>query len=169
MHEVADRLLAVLARDGATLAVAESLTGGAVCDALVSVPGASRVLLGGVVAYATALKARLLDVDGELLATVGAVDPQVALAMARGVRHRLGADVGLATTGVAGPDAQDGQPVGTVYVAIATGSGQRVRRLALHGDRATIRHAAVAAVLELALEVLGPAVGGDPNHPTGGS
>lgn len=101
---VAARLLAVMEGRGWTLAVAESLTGGAVCARLVDVPGASRVLRGGVTAYATDLKASLLGVDDELLAARGAVDPDVAAAMAAGVRERLGADVGLATTGVAGPD-----------------------------------------------------------------
>lgn len=101
-----------------TVAVAESLTGGAVADALVGVPGASAVLLGAVVAYATDVKRDVLGVDGALLARHGAVHPEVARAMATAVRGLLHADVGVATTGVAGPDAQDGQPPGTVHVAV---------------------------------------------------
>lgn len=149
-------LLDALERAGWTLAVAESLTGGAVCARLVSVPGASRVLRGGVVAYATDLKAALLGVDEDLLARRGAVDPQVAAQMAQGVRARLGADVGLATTGVAGPDPQDGHPPGTVHVAVATRDGVRVADLHLSGDRGAVRAASVAAVLDLALEIVGP-------------
>ncbi|KQX63662.1 CinA family protein [Angustibacter sp. Root456] len=102
------------------LATAESLTGGLLSGAVTSVPGASRVFVGGIVAYATELKHALLGVDAELLARVGPVDPDVAAQMADGVRRRLGADVGLASTGVAGPDSQDGHPPGTVYVGVAT-------------------------------------------------
>lgn len=152
----ASRLLAALADRGWTLAVAESLTGGLVTAALVDVPGASAVLRGGVVAYATDLKASLLDVDAGLLAQRGAVDPDVAAAMARGAAHRLGADVGLATTGVAGPDPQDGHAPGTVHVAVATPDGVRVASLTLPGDRAAVRGAACARVLELALRTVAP-------------
>lgn len=146
-------VLAALEGRGWSAAVAESLTGGAVCDALVGVPGASRVLRGGVVAYATAVKASVLGVDPQLLAARGAVDPDVALAMARGVRRLLDADVGISTTGVAGPDPQDGAPVGTVFVAVATPSGAQVREVRLDGDRAQIRAGAVRAALALALEL----------------
>lgn len=159
----ASRLLELLARRGWTLAVAESLTGGQVTAALVDVPGASAVLRGGVVAYATDLKASVLGVDAALLDARGPVDPDVARAMARGVRDRLGADVGLATTGVAGPGPQDGHPAGTVHVAVATPAGVVTRALALPGDRARVRAGATAGVLALAVEVLGaqaPADGG---------
>jgi nicotinamide-nucleotide amidase len=108
-----------LSERGQTVAVAESLTGGMVCAALIDVPGASAAVRGAVVAYATELKHRLLDVDGDLLARNGPVDPDVAAQMALGVRERLGADWGLATTGVAGPEPQDGVPPGRVYLAIA--------------------------------------------------
>lgn len=140
---------------GLTLAVAESLTGGLVVAALVDVPGASAVVRGAVVAYATDLKSRLLGVDPGLLAERGAVDPDVAMAMAQGVRDRLGADVGLATTGVAGPDPQDGKPPGTVHVAVAVGDHVEVRSLVLPGGRPEVRAGAVEAVLALALEALG--------------
>ena len=152
---LASDLLAALGARGWSLAVAESLTGGLVSATLVDVPGASTVLRGAVVAYATDLKGTLLDVDGGLLAARGAVDPDVAAAMARGVRARLGADVGLATTGVAGPDAQDGKPPGTVHVAVSTPDGSTVRSLRLTGDRATVRARSVDAVLALAVEILG--------------
>ncbi len=150
---LARALLTAAATRGWTAAVAESLTGGAVCSALVDVPGASAVLRGAVVAYATDLKGTLLGVDGDLLAARGAVDAEVAREMAAGVRTRLAADVGLATTGVAGPDDQDGHPPGTVHVAVATDRGARVRSLHLDGDRAQVRRETVRAVLRLALEV----------------
>ncbi|MFP3713612.1 CinA family protein [Puerhibacterium sp. TATVAM-FAB25] len=153
----ARQVLAAAAARGLTLGVAESLTGGLVVAALVGVPGASAVLRGGVVAYATDLKAALLGVDADLLAARGAVDPDVAAQMALGVRRVTGADVGLATTGVAGPDPQDGHPPGLVYVAVAAprpGAEVEVRRLDLRGARPAVRAGAVAAVLGLAVEVL---------------
>src|SRR6476646_10184208 len=115
----AESLIAVLGRRGLTVASAESLTGGLVCAALTDVPGASAVVRGSVVAYATELKAQVLGVDPELLASGGAVQAEVARQMATGVCRVLGADIGVATTGVAGPDPQDGHPVGTVFVAVA--------------------------------------------------
>ncbi|MFC8192726.1 CinA family protein [Cellulomonas sp. NPDC057328] len=152
-------LLAVLAARGWSLAVAESLTGGQVTATLVDVPGASTVLRGGVVAYATDLKASVLGVDGDLLAARGPVDGDVACAMADGVRARLGADVGLATTGVAGPGPQDGHPAGTVHVAVGGPAGTVSRALRLDGDRAAVRAGATAAVLALAVEVLADGAG----------
>ncbi|MFI2752703.1 CinA family protein [Cellulomonas sp. P22] len=152
--EGAALLLDLLDRRGWTVAVAESLTGGLVAATLVEVPGASRVVRGGVVAYATDLKETLLGVDPALLAERGAVDPDVAVAMAEGVRARLGADVGLATTGVAGPDPQDGHVPGTVHVAVVAPGAVVVRSLVLPGDRAAVRDASCAAVLAVALEAV---------------
>jgi nicotinamide-nucleotide amidase len=139
---------------GLTVAVAESLTAGLVCAGIADVPGASAVLRGGVVAYATDLKASQLDVPAGLLAERGAVDPDVALAMAAGARGRLAADLGVATTGVAGPDSQDGVPPGTVFVAVCWPGGARARRLQLDGDRNAVRRAATAQALELLVEIL---------------
>ena len=144
---------ALLAR-GATLAVAESLTGGLLGAALTAVPGVSATFRGGVVAYATDLKGVLLGVDAGLLARAGPVDAAVAAAMAAGVRERLRATYGLATTGVAGPDPQDGHPPGEVYVAASGPFGELQRRLELAGDRAAVRSGAVAAALGLLAEVL---------------
>ena len=112
------------------------------------------MLRGAVVAYSTDLKATLLGVDPALLEQRGAVDPDVARAMAIGVRARLGADVGLATTGVAGPDPQDGHPPGTVHVAVSTPDGTHVRSLRLAGDRAAVRAQSADAVLALGVEIL---------------
>ncbi|MGW2057122.1 CinA family protein [Streptomyces sp. NPDC001840] len=148
-------MLAALEALGGTLAVAESLTGGLVAAELTSVPGASRTFRGSVTAYATALKRDVLDVDGALLAERGAVDPEVARQMAAGVRRVLGAGWGVATTGVAGPEPQDGQPVGTVYVAVVGPDGKgKVTALRLNGDRADIRKESVRSVLALLLSEL---------------
>lgn len=143
-------LLKRLDERGETLAVAESLTGGLLAATVVAVPGASTVFRGGLVVYATDLKASLAGVPSPLLHARGPVDPEVAAALAAGVRRRCGADWGVATTGVAGPDPADGVPVGTVYVAVAgPRAAGEVRRLDLTGDRAQIREATVAAALDL--------------------
>lgn len=159
---VAGHLVALLADAGRTVAVAESLTGGGVLDALVAVPGASACLRGGVVAYATDLKASLLGVPADLLAAGGPVQAEVARAMARGVRDRLGADYGLATTGVAGPDPQDGRPPGEWYVAVAGPRGVVVlpHPAGPTAERSTIRAEARQAVLDLALRQVGDDVAG---------
>lgn len=151
----AARLLDSLERRGWTVAVAESLTGGLVAASLVDVPGASRTVRGGVVAYATDLKAALLGVDGRLLEERGAVDPDVAMAMAEGVRMRLGADVGLATTGVAGPDPQDGNAPGTVHVAVAGPGFAHTTRFEFAGSRPEVRAQACDAVIHLAVAQVG--------------
>jgi nicotinamide-nucleotide amidase len=145
-------VLARLEARAETLAVAESLTGGLLAATLVAVPGASRVFRGGLVVYATDLKTSLAGVPAELLAAVGPVHPEVAAALAEGARARCGADWGLGTTGVAGPDPQDGMPVGTVYVAVSSAAEpvpDALRRLELVGSRAEIRAGTVAAALDL--------------------
>ncbi|MGW0334493.1 CinA family protein [Streptomyces sp. NPDC003011] len=162
MSSAATEVVRLLTVRGETLAVAESLTGGLVAAEVTAVPGASRVFRGSVTAYATELKHRLLGVDAALLAEHGAVDPQVAARMAAGVRTALGADWGIATTGVAGPEPQDGKPVGTVFVAVdgpaapdsGVRGGEKVTALRLNGDRAEIRMESVRSVLALLLEEL---------------
>lgn len=137
-----------------TLATAESLTGGLVAATIVEIPGVSAVFRGGLVVYATELKSRLADVPEVLLAERGPVDGDVAAALAEGARARCGADWGLATTGVAGPEPQDGKPVGLVYVAVAGPAGATVRELKLDGNRAAIRTESVTAVLQLLTDSL---------------
>jgi nicotinamide-nucleotide amidase len=137
-----------------TLATAESLTGGLVAATLVEIPGVSAVYRGGLVVYATDLKHALAGVSEELLAERGPVDPDVASALAEGARERCGADWGVATTGVAGPDPQDGKPVGLVYVAVAGPSGAEVRELRLDGNRETIRTESVTRALLLLTDCL---------------
>jgi nicotinamide-nucleotide amidase len=144
-----------LAERGETVATAESLTGGLVASTLVEIPGVSAVFRGGLVVYATDLKHALAGVREDLLAERGPVDPDVALALAAGARERCGADWGLATTGVAGPDPQDGVPVGRVFVAVAGPGNSAVRELDLTGSRAAIRAGSVAAVLALLAAELG--------------
>ncbi|MFI6661980.1 CinA family protein [Streptomyces sp. NPDC050523] len=162
MSPAAAEVVRLLTVRGETLAVAESLTGGLVAADITTVPGASKAFRGSVTAYATELKHEVLGVDAALLAQRGAVDPQVAAQMAVGVRKALGADWGLATTGVAGPEPQDGKPVGTVFVAVAgplgshshSAGGGKVEALRLNGDRAEIRMESVRSVLALLLKEL---------------
>jgi nicotinamide-nucleotide amidase len=137
-----------------TLATAESLTGGLVAATVVEIPGVSAVFRGGLVVYATDLKAKLAEVPEGLLAERGPVDPDVALALADGARARCGADWGVATTGVAGPDPQDGKPVGLVYIAVAGAAGSAVRELKLDGNRDAIRTESVTSVLRLLSDTL---------------
>ncbi|MFM9444851.1 CinA family protein [Streptomyces acidiscabies] len=162
MSSTATDVVRLLTVRGEVLAVAESLTGGLVAAEITSVPGASKAFRGSVTAYATDLKREVLGVDAQLLAVRGAVDAQVAAQMATGVRKALGADWGIATTGVAGPDPQDGQPVGTVFVAVdgpfgpgaGSASGGKVKALRLNGSRAEIRRESVRSVLALLLQEL---------------
>ncbi|RZS34772.1 nicotinamide-nucleotide amidase [Herbihabitans rhizosphaerae] len=145
------RLVDALRERGETVAAAESLTAGLVCALLTTVSGSSAVLRGGLVVYATDLKAELAGVDRALLAEHGAVHPDVAGALATGARERCGADWGLGLTGVAGPDGQDGQPPGTVFVAVAgpNGAPATVRGEQIAGGRHEVRSAAARACFSL--------------------
>jgi nicotinamide-nucleotide amidase len=150
----AEEIVAALRARGETVAVAESLTGGLLAATLVDVPGASKVFRGGLVVYATDLKESLAGVPAHLLELRGPVDPDVALALAEGARTRCRADWGLSTTGVAGPESQDGKAVGTVYVGCSGPSVSETRALRLAGGRDQIRAATVTAVLNLLEEQL---------------
>ena len=150
-EDLARAAIELLIARGETIATAESLTGGLVAAALTSVPGSSAAVRGGIVSYATDVKADLLGVPADLLERHGAVDGAVAEAMAQGARERLGATTGVATTGVAGPDPAEGKPVGMVFVAVAGPGGLASRQLALTGDREAIRAATVESVLGLLL------------------
>lgn len=152
MTEAAARgILERLAARGWTIGVAESLTGGLVVSALVDIPGASASVRGGVVAYATDVKRTVLGVDAMLLATEGPVDAAVAQQMAEGVRRVLGTDVGVATTGVAGPGPQDGKAAGTVCIAVVTPESVSSGTLVFDGDRVQIRRQATQAALDACL------------------
>jgi nicotinamide-nucleotide amidase len=150
-------VVAALVRQGRGIATAESLTAGLLAATLADVPGASATLQGGVVAYQNHVKERLLGVDPDLLARRGAVDPEVAVQMAEGARRATGADIGVATTGVAGPEPHQGQAVGTVYLGLAGLPGPddaTALHLELEGDRAAIRRGTVEAALREVLRRL---------------
>lgn len=158
--EAASSLVQVLARAlerrGYDLSVAESCTGGALGAAITDLPGASRFFAGGVIAYSNDVKERLLGVPAEMLREHGAVSERTVRSMAEGVRERLGTSVGVAITGIAGPDGGSMEkPVGLVYVAVATPEDVRVARQVWSGDRSAIREAAVRAALELTLRTVG--------------
>ena len=144
---VADEVIGALRTAGATVATAESLTGGLVCSTLVGIAGASDVVLGGIVAYAAEAKIELLDVDAELIDDRGTVDPDVAAQMAFGAQEQFNATYGLSTTGVAGPGESEGKPEGTVHIAIAGPDGVRTTALQLSGDRHAVRNQTVDALL----------------------
>ncbi len=145
-----------LTSHGETVAVAESLTGGLVGGALTDVAGSSAVFRCGVTAYATELKATLLDVDTAVLAAGGPIQAEVARQMAEGVRRRAGSTYGLATTGVAGPQPQDEHPPGTVFIAVVGPRGDRTVSLHLSGNRADVRAQTVRAALDLLAVEIGP-------------
>lgn len=149
-----------LVNRGATVASAESLTGGAVADVLSTAPGASQSFLGGVVSYASEVKVELLGVSQQTVDDHGVVSRQCAAEMAQGVRRLLGSDLGVSTTGVAGPESQEGKPVGRVYVAVATPESTEVVELNLDGDRAAVRRQSV----EAAVAALMATVGAEPDR-----
>lgn len=152
---IAKLLVTSLIERGLTLACAESCTGGGIGAAVTAIAGSSACFLGGVIAYADAVKIAQLGVSPDDLETHGAVSEPVARAMAEGVRTRLGASIGVSTTGIAGPGGgSEAKPVGTVDVAVATASGTTYKRLQLLGTRGMIRHAATQWALKLVLDQL---------------
>ena len=154
MHATAAYLHALLRAGGHRVATAESLTGGRLAALLTSVPGASATYVGGVVTYATELKVSLLGVADALVAEHGVVSAPCARAMARGVRTLTGATYALATTGVAGPDRQEGHPPGTVFLGVAGPGGDRAVELALEGDRAAVQDQTCAEAVGLLTAIL---------------
>lgn len=132
-----------------TLACAESLTGGQLAGTVVNIPGVSEIFRGGIVSYATDVKASVLGVSRERLDLTGPVDEQVAIQMARGACRVLNADIGISTTGVAGPGPHDGHPAGTVWIGIAGVVGEKAELYHFDGDRVSVRAQAVNAALEL--------------------
>ena len=150
----AEQVVSAARERGLRIAVAESLTGGLVAGALCGVPGASAVFTGAVVCYTHEVKSSVLGVDRGLLAIRGAVDAEVARQMAVGALRVCEADLAVSTTGAAGPEPHDGQPVGTVFFGLAGAGGERTVQGAYQGDRAVIREASVRGALELLLEQL---------------
>ena len=154
LHHLAGEAVKNALDRGLTVATAESLTAGMVSAILADTAGASGMLQGGVVAYQNSVKVDVLGVSAELLAAAGSVDGEVAAAMAAGVRAALGSDVGVATTGVAGPEEHDGKAVGTVYIGVATADGTESFDYGFSGNRAEIRGQACGAALERLLAAL---------------
>ena len=139
----------ILVERGWTMGLAESVTGGLVASRCVAVPGASTWFRGAVVSYATEVKRTVLGVpEGPV------VSAAAALAMARGARSVLGADVGVAITGVAGPTEQDGQPVGTVFVGLVTPDGEHTEQLLLPGDRERVRNFSAISAMDVVRRTL---------------
>jgi nicotinamide-nucleotide amidase len=157
-YEVARAVVIAATLAGRTVATAESLTAGLIASTLASVPGASNVLRGGIVAYAPELKVSLLGVQQSLIDRGGVIQTPVAQAMAEGALRATGSDYALACTGVAGPDEQEGHPVGEVHVALAGPGSMRTHTLTLHGTRDDIRHGTVLVVLGMLLDALLPLV-----------
>jgi PncC family amidohydrolase len=137
----------LLEENGETVAVAESLTGGRLAVLLTEAPGSSATFLGGVVSYATEVKIDVLGVEPALVEQHGVVSAECARAMARGVRALMGASYGVSTTGVAGPDEQEGKPPGTVYVGVAGPQGDAALALELVGGRSEIQERTCAEAL----------------------
>ncbi len=152
---LAQESVAALRLAGATVATAESLTGGRLCASLVDVPGASAAVCGAIVAYTPAAKSEVLGIDAALIAEFGVVSAQTAMAMADRVRERFGSDYALSTTGVAGPDCSEGKKAGTVFIALAGPQCTIFEPLRLDGDRDTIRNRTVERCLSLLLDRLG--------------
>lgn len=151
---VADEVVRLLAAQRSTVAVAESLTGGLLCAALVSVPGASAVVRGGLVAYTAEAKTAVLGVPTELVDRYGTVAAETAVAMAEAARALFGADWAVATTGVAGPEPLEGRPPGSAHLAVAGPRGTRTVPARTPGDRAAVRAGTTAAALRLLRDAL---------------
>jgi PncC family amidohydrolase len=150
---LSERLQEICLRNGLTVGTAESCTGGLVASLITDVAGSSGYFRGAIVAYADDAKRALLDVAGDVLSAHGAVSAQVAMAMAAGARQRLGVDLAVAVTGIAGPGGgTDAKPVGLTYVAVADTHDVVVRRFVWQGDRGSNKMASAEAALELLVE-----------------
>lgn len=150
MMTTASEVIAKLS--GKTLVTAESLTGGGIGAALTAVPGASRVLKGGIISYTNEVKQKMLGVSAEHLQQYGAVSAPVAIAMAQGARKTLGADIAVSATGLAGPDGDEfGHPVGTVFIGYADAEKSLVQECHFSGDREMVRNQTIEAALSFIL------------------
>lgn len=158
--QLAPMLVSALKQSGCKIAAAESCTGGLVCEKITSVPGASSVFDCGICAYANHIKEQLLQVDAKTLSQYGAVSMQTAAQMAQGVRRLAGADIGISTTGIAGPSGGTKEkPVGLVFIGCSTTDSTTVIKALLadagDGGRQCIRHTAACVALYSALQALG--------------
>ncbi|MFC1517360.1 CinA family protein [Candidatus Margulisiibacteriota bacterium] len=142
-----EKVANLLKKHNHTVAVAESLTGGLISSRLTRMPGSSDFFVGGVVAYHTLVKVQQVGVDPKLIAKHGVVSEEVAMAMAEGIRSRLKTDIGLAATGVAGPDPLPGVPVGTVWLGMSVAGEKKAKKFVFEGQRDDIRQRASQAAL----------------------
>jgi PncC family amidohydrolase len=153
LGQLVERLQSLCLERNLTVATAESCTGGLIAKLITDVAGSSGYFLGGIVSYSDEAKIGLLGIREEELAAHGAVSAQVARAMAIGARHRVGADLAVSVTGIAGPGGGGAaKPVGLAYVAVADANGADVRRFLWSGDRVAVREAAARAALELLIQ-----------------
>ena len=153
IDDLSVRLIQALKSNGKTVATAESCTGGGIAHALTAVPGSSSVFAGGVVSYTNAVKEKIVHVPAEVLAQYGAVSPETAAAMAKGIRELMMTEYGVSVTGIAGPDSDgSGKPVGLVYIGISSHKDVQSHKFLFSGDRASVRAQAVQKALELLLE-----------------
>ena len=148
MLMIAQEAVALLQARGLTVGTCESLTGGMICSTLVDVPGASKVVRGGLITYQTDTKTLLADVDAALIAEKGVVSGEVARAMAEGTRTRLGVDIAVSATGMASPGDENDPPAGTVFVGLASEKGVRAIALHLTGNRQEIRQQTVEQAIQ---------------------
>ncbi len=153
-NELASSLIKKLQEKNLTLAVAESLTGGLVAASLTEIPGASKVFKGSITAYSDEIKINVLNVNKELITNFTSISEQVALEMAINVRKTMKSDIGISTTGVAGPEKSSGFAPGLVFVAISNGDHNMCQKLEITGDRTQIRNQTVQAILQLTLSRL---------------
>ena len=155
LTQLATQLQHLAIERGVTIGTAESCTGGLVGHSITAIPGASAYYLGGVVSYSDAVKHELVGVPRATLERHGAVSAQVAVAMAEGIRQRVGCDLSVAVTGVAGPDGgTEAKPVGLTYVATARAAGHEVRRHVWSGDRVANKEHSAMAALQMLIHAL---------------
>jgi len=154
VNDLAYELIQKLGQGHLTISVAESLTGGLVAASLTQIPGASAVFKGGIIAYGDEIKQQVLKVDSALITKFTSISEPVAQSMATNVRELMNTDIGIATTGVAGPDKSDGFAPGIVFVAISIGDHKICQKLELVGDRTQIRDQSVNEIFKLTLSQL---------------
>lgn len=154
VNDLAYELIQKLGQRHLTISVAESLTGGLVAASLTQIPGASAVFKGGIIAYGDEIKQQVLKVDPALITKFTSISEPVVQSMATNVREIMNTDIGIATTGVAGPDKSDGFAPGIVFVAISIGDHKICQKLELVGDRTQIRDQSVNEIFKLTLSQL---------------
>lgn len=159
------RLGTELSRRDLTIGVAESMTAGLLAASLADLPESSKRFLGGMISYTAVEKMSLLGIPEAVIKTDGVVSAATARLMAEAARHRLGADVALSVTGVAGPDTQEGKPVGLTFIGVSLDSRTEVREYRWPGGRATNRMASVEAAIDLAADLLAASSGSGKTQP----